>query len=239
MPKIQGIDEITSTRQDLYTGNVPVGGIIGVHETRFSLASGVILSGGFMLCDGSAIPPGQTLSGTVPDITNTKFLRGNTVAGATTNNNNRALDNNHLPSHTHTSTSSAANLSHNHNAGISAANLGQHTHTLNLGADNAPHSHNQYYSTGSGGPGNYRSDLNHPANATGVFEQNDNVQAVNMPHDHSFNLNSQDAPHAHPGSVGTSNAPHDHTMTLGGAGSGQSFSITPVYASVMYLIRVV
>jgi len=240
MPKIQGIDEITSTNSTLFAGAVPVGGIIAIHEVRFGLTSGVVLSGGFMLCDGAAIPPGQTLSGNTPDITGTKFLRGNTTSGAGSANNSRTLSLGQLPSHTHTHTGTdSSNLSHNHNASNNNANLGGHVHAGPIGAQNAPHSHTQRWTSGSTIVQGRRSDLTGNYPNTGPAEQNRNSGASNMPHRHSIGNSGINTPHNHAASIGTENTPHTHSFSGGDTGGGQAISITPQYSNSMFLIRVV
>ena len=79
-------------------------------------SSGVVDSDGFMYCDGSAIPGGNSVSGSVPDLTDNRFLRGSTSAGSTGGSESFTLSTSQLPSHTHTGTTATAN-SHNHTGG--------------------------------------------------------------------------------------------------------------------------
>jgi microcystin-dependent protein len=79
-------------------------------------SSGVVDSDGFMYCDGSAIPGGNSVSGSVPDLTDNRFLRGSTSAGSTGGSESFTLSTSQLPSHTHTGTTATAN-SHNHLGG--------------------------------------------------------------------------------------------------------------------------
>jgi len=80
-------------------------------------SSGVVDSDGFMYCDGSTIPGGNSVSGSVPDLTDNRFLRGSTSAGSTGGSESFTLTTSQLPSHTHTGTTATAN-SHNHISGV-------------------------------------------------------------------------------------------------------------------------
>lgn len=92
---------------------LPLGGIIGVSTDltgAFDSASGVVTDG-FMLCDGTAIPGSETVSGSTPDLTDDRFLMGSTTAGTSASTNTRNLSHSHtVDSHTHT-------MAHTHGAG--------------------------------------------------------------------------------------------------------------------------
>ncbi len=84
-------------------------------------ASGVVDARGYMYCDGSVIPGGYTVSGTLPNLTDGRFLSGATTAGAVGGSNTFTLTTANMPAHTHTA-------DHNHTA--SSASAGIHTHAI-------------------------------------------------------------------------------------------------------------
>ena len=61
-------------------GAVPVGGIIALHSGMTGAHSvpstGAVDADGWMICDGASIPSSQTLSGTLPTLTDARFLEG-------------------------------------------------------------------------------------------------------------------------------------------------------------------
>lgn len=82
---------------------VPLGGIIGVSTDltgAFDSASGVVTDG-FMLCDGTAIPGSETVSGSTPDLTDSRFLMGSTTAGSTGGANTKDISHVHNMQHIH------------------------------------------------------------------------------------------------------------------------------------------
>ena len=118
---------------------VPLGGIIGVasHLTgTFTASSGAVV-GGFILCDGASIPGGNAVSGTTPNLTDGRFLRGSTVAGVTGGSN-------------------TANLAHSHT-------VNSHSHTMSH-THNMKHTHAWMHKTGSGGAGAERALTNNTSN---------------------------------------------------------------------------
>jgi hypothetical protein len=78
---------------------VPLGGIIAVASNltgAFDSASGIVTNG-FQLCDGVAIPGGNAVTGSVPELSDDRFLMGATTAGLTGGNVGNSLS----LSHTH------------------------------------------------------------------------------------------------------------------------------------------
>ena len=61
-------------------GLVPVGAVIPVVSALTGShtipGTGTVDADGWQLCDGAAVPSSQTLSGTTPDLTDGRFLRG-------------------------------------------------------------------------------------------------------------------------------------------------------------------
>lgn len=102
-------------------GIVPLGAIIpmttGLTGAMAVPASGVV-SNGWIRCDGAAIPGGNTVSGTTPNLTGSIYLRGASTYGGTGGNNTTTLSTTNLPSHTHANTLTNATVgssSHAHN----------------------------------------------------------------------------------------------------------------------------
>jgi hypothetical protein len=91
---------------DLVTPSlVPLGAIIAVSSNlagAFDSASGVVTNG-FQLCDGVPIPGGNAVIGSVPQLTDSRFLMGSSVAGTTGGNVNNqvSLSHNHEMQHIH------------------------------------------------------------------------------------------------------------------------------------------
>lgn len=77
---------ITQLKDEVRFGLMPVGTVFPIMTNISGAyappASGVVQDG-FMVCDGAPIPPGMTLSGSVPDLTDNRFLMGATTAGIT------------------------------------------------------------------------------------------------------------------------------------------------------------
>lgn len=68
-------------------GAVPVGSVIplfsNIAGSYPAPAPGTVSPEGWMLCDGSLIPPGYTLSGNTPNLTNSTFILGSDGSGST------------------------------------------------------------------------------------------------------------------------------------------------------------
>jgi hypothetical protein len=85
MPRILGIDRV-EFGPDKLGGLIPVGTVLGFFNhlsgSHAVPASGLVLDG-FMRCDGAAIPGGQKLSGATPNLSDQRFLQGNTSSSGT------------------------------------------------------------------------------------------------------------------------------------------------------------
>jgi hypothetical protein len=97
------------------SGGMPVGAVIAVMSNIAGAtaipASGTVVDG-MMYCDGAAIPGGQVLSGSTPDLNGDTFLQGSSSAGSTGGSNTINLQHSHtVNSHTH------SGPSHTHGAG--------------------------------------------------------------------------------------------------------------------------
>lgn len=111
---------------------IPLGGIIAIRTGLTGAhpipSPGTVDSKGFMYCNGAAIPAGNTVQGSTPNLTDGRFLRGATSSGSTGGGDNFTLTTANLPSHSHSfSATTASDGSHSHTG--SAAAVGGHTHT--------------------------------------------------------------------------------------------------------------
>ena len=117
-----------------HTGNlpdsvIPLGGIIAIRTGLTGAhpipSPGTVDSKGFMYCNGAAIPAGNTVQGSTPNLTDGRFLRGATSSGSTGGSDSFTLATANLPAHSHTGTTSSAG-SHSHSGTANSA--GAHTH---------------------------------------------------------------------------------------------------------------
>lgn len=134
--RIQSLDETYEN------ATLPVGSIISLtnHLTgSWNAPSSGAVKRGLMRCDGSSIPAGQTLSGTLPDLTDARFLRGATTSGGSGNATD--LSHTHTLAHTHGLTSSLGTLNFSHDHGSTGSSLGtldfSHTHGGTTGTQKA------------------------------------------------------------------------------------------------------
>ena len=116
----------TFTAAPLGYGIVPLGSIIGISTNLTGShavpSTGTVDSAGWQYCDGAVIPGSQSLSGTTPNLTGSRFLMGSTTSGSTGGQTNVTLTSTELPTHTHTGPS------HTH-TGTTTTN-GDHTHGI-------------------------------------------------------------------------------------------------------------
>lgn len=231
-------------------GLVPVGGVVPVFSNitgAYSLpTSGTVSGEGWMRCDGAAIPGGQTLSGTTPDLTGGRFIYGtsgagagaNVAAGATGGANSVTLTSANIPSLTSTGTvtstgSTVANTSGNQSA--------DHTHSFSGSTSaNGAHSHGSTTVPVNGSGTSYGFSSFLTGNSV-----NANVAMT------SSTSGASDHFHTFSGTTGTTSANHTHSIPSLTVNSGQTVSATytnasptavstvPSYVAAVYLIRVV
>lgn len=119
-------NRIQSLDADYENGMMPIGTIFAIttHLTgSWTLPASGAVKRGLMLCDGSVIPVGQTLSGSVPDLSDDRFIRGATTSGGS----GAATD----LSHTHT-------LAHTHDTDSALGSVDfSHDHSASTGTDTA------------------------------------------------------------------------------------------------------
>jgi hypothetical protein len=138
-----GLDADTVDGKHASSLGIPLGGIIAIRQGLTGAhpipASGVVDSSGFMYCNGAAIPSGNAVSGSTPNLSDGRFLRGATSSGATGGSDSFTLAVTNLPAHSHTGTTSSSGT-HNHTGTANSA--GGHNHTFAL-----PKGHSDSFST--------------------------------------------------------------------------------------------
>lgn len=96
---------------DTQTGKIPLTGITYVFDAAYAPASGMVQNG-FMLADGSIVPPGYALSGwTTPDLTDSSYIEGSTtVSIPSVGSNSKTLSTSEMPTHGHSMSGSGGNV---------------------------------------------------------------------------------------------------------------------------------
>jgi hypothetical protein len=121
-------------------GTVPLGAIMPVVNSSpitgggYTIPpSGTVDANGWQLCNGVAIPSGNTLTGSTPDLSDGRYLRGSTVSGTIGGSNAITIGSANLPTHTHGSgtLANAAEAAHTHtkSGGVSAEGAHYHAST--------------------------------------------------------------------------------------------------------------
>ena len=226
---------INSLSSDALGEFIPNGGIISIDLNISGVqipASGEVLNG-YMLCDGSAIPNGYTMSGFVPNLNSDVFLMGSTQSGVgNINSNNRQLTLDQLPVHSHTVSFST------NNAGGFSVNSGNESSNHNHNVNNLPNHRHGLGALDGFGIGNSR---NYTGGTQPIFAKdgrnsrdarfNSSALAPNV-----F-ANSASDNHVH-GVNNVGNHAHNLNTTLSNAGSSDAIEFSPVYYNVVFLIAV-
>ena len=204
-----------------------------------------VLSDEWRVCDGSEFldersPIWNVAGRYLPNLTDDRFIRGSSAAGAVGGSNQKILSTPQLPIHSHTAAINNASGSHSHSVGNTSISYANHGHsTPSLGNRNLTHRHAML--TGavddfnfSTAPGQYP-----VADATGNYRGTFTGYA-NAPHRHGgAPVGNANASHRHPVSISAANSPHSHTISqVGNAGSGDSINIEPSYITTLYIIKI-
>ena len=245
---------VTATGSFIGPGAVPIGSIIALGDIRAWTppASGTIKEG-WAICDGSAFPAGShaSLTGNRPNLTDERFLQGNSATGTTGGDNYRTI-NTQLGridfSHGHTVNSHSHNYKHLHEWSNNYSNYpsgyaSRFTNTSNGSAEynssfissvNDPNS-NKRWLKGELSP----AGIDNIGEATGDRNSN-NYYTSGVSNGINGSGSSARTEAESPGTDSASliyEAGHAHSL-LNSAGTGTT-DIRPKYYNVIYLIRVI
>ena len=185
--------ELGMLKDEVAFGLLPVGTVMALMPYMagsFQPDASGIVKDGYQICDGAAIPSGNTLIGTTPDINNSSYLRGSaSSSGIPVSSNTRSLNAPEIALHGHPVTI--------------AADATPHNHTVTIGTVDTPHAHSNTITTAD-------APHAHPASDT---------DTANIPHIHpATESGATNAPHTHPGATGTG-GPHTHPISASAPGS--------------------
>jgi hypothetical protein len=132
---------VTATGSFIGPGAVPIGSIIALGDIRAWTppASGTIKEG-WARCDGSAFPAGShaSLTGNRPNLTDERFLQGNSATGTTGGDNDRTIN----------SQLGRIDFSHGHTVNSHSHNY-KHLHMWSNNYTNTPSGYASYYTNTS------------------------------------------------------------------------------------------
>lgn len=109
-------------------GIVPVGAVIAIaNSAAWSLPGANAIKDGYALCNGQAFPSGSNpaFTGTMPNLSDERFLQGSTSSGTTGGANTVTLAIANLPAHNHS-------IDHDH-VSATTSSAGDHAHSTNTG----------------------------------------------------------------------------------------------------------
>lgn len=195
-------------------GIVPIGAVIAIaNSAAWSLPSAGSIKDGYALCNGQSFPSGSNpaFTGTMPNLSDERFLQGSTTSGTTGGANTITLSTANLPAHNH-GMSHTHSINHDH-GNFTTASGGSHSHPYNI---NIQHGDGAFVSGES---------LTSGLQLGGRRRYTDNTESVAHAHD-------IDVPNFTGTSGGSSISVTDNT------GSGTAFDIRPKYFNVVYVMRV-
>jgi hypothetical protein len=239
---LEAIDESISVNSPFNGfGLIPLGGIVAVaNVAAWSLPLSGQIKEGYALCNGQSFPPGSNplFSGTVPNLTDERFIQGSTLPGATGGSN------------TYTVQSSLGNIdfSHSHTVDGHRHDI-RHTHmwSSNYNGDNYTRNGSDGYDLTSVGTQKAWSLSEYSPN--GIDDLGE--AGITRNYDYYYTAGVNNSPSGH-GSGSTANsgstspgtnsksltysAGHAHNI-LNSSGSATT-DFRPKYFNVVYLIRV-
>lgn len=241
-------------------GSLPIGSIVPIAANLAGAmsipASGTLDGNGFQYCDGVGIAAGATMTGTIYNLTNSRFLQGSTAAGTTGGSNSISLTEANLGSHdhglnghVHSMAGHTHSMSHGHADTFAPFNTSSlsHIHAAStMYAQIGNHSPDQWHYNTVASP-NWTSDW--VQNAGGSKSQPDgtNPQTFGIEVDGNTGGPSTGSSASITGSVTSlsgNTGGNQTTNTLGNsgntanAGSGTAFNNRPSYLNVVYVMRV-
>ena len=136
-------------------GSVPVGAVVPIVSALTGSHTipntGTVDADGWQLCDGAVIPSSQTLSGTTPNLTDGRFLRGFTSSSGCGGAATFTLALGNLAAHDHGGAITSASTTPGAGGGCGQTTSGcgqtsatfsaNHTHTYTTGGQNCQHCH--------------------------------------------------------------------------------------------------
>ena len=220
-------------------GLLPLGSVIGVDNSRtgaYSLPnSGTVDDNGWMRADGSAIPGGNSVSGTAPNISDCRFIRGSehSKAGCTGGADTYAICECNLFAHNHSysntqvnnaslntsstqialnsSTSSSTQVQLSSNSGNYSA---AHRHCFSSSSNSGNHSHYYYCPSftvpgwrGWGGGNNCGSNTG----SSGAHAHTDGCACSDNSASHTHNYDHGHSSHTHV--IDHDHSTHTHAVT--------------------------
>lgn len=230
-------------------GIIPLGAIIPMTSgftNAMAIPSSGTVSNGFIRCDGAAIPGGNTVQGTTPNLTGSIYLRGASTYGGTGGNNTTTLAEANLPAHTHVNTltnNTVATSNHTHNyAHVHEwANTAVNT-VVGVNYQNVRTNATADYNTTSTASQNNGIFYGYPdSQPTGVSNSNSTGFYLSQSGLNDwFTSGVASGINGTGGSALTAGPSATTTVTLTNAsiGSGTAFSNEPNYINVIYLMRV-
>ena len=218
--------------------NVPIGTVIPIADvSAWSLPTSGTVKNGWALCNGqtfaslgtAGVNYDASFSGSLPNISDERFIRGGATIGTTGGSDTATLVAANIP----LITSGGQSAAHNHSptAGNTGGETASHTHSWASGAEDRDHNHNHNVGANSSG-GGYAYQ---PLNWSSLYSMLTGY--VNQDHTHSGTSGGNDRSHTHGADFNTGGVSVDHTHTLGSA-SPTSINNKPNYIQCVYVMRV-
>ena len=194
-------------------GVVPLGAIIPIASNLTGAhtipASGVMDAAGWQYCDGAAISASATMSGTIYNLTDDRFIQGSSTAGVTGGSNT-------IVDHTHSFSLTAA---------------GQSGGSTTTGGQSNDHTHGGTTSGGGDGFSGFY------GTATGGANPDVGYLRPGATHTHAFSTGGVSAGHTHSVPSHTHNS-SSVSGSIGSGSAPTSTNSRPKYVSAQYIMRV-
>lgn len=230
-------------------------------------ASGSVDNDGWMYCNGAAIPAGKNVSGTTPNLTDGRFLRGSTSSGSTGGSATFTLATTNIPSHTHTTSAHThSTAAHVHSTAAHVHSTAAHTHTTpahsHSGSSASAGNHSHAVISKSQDDGTIRPIWNSQGGVAGAHYSGSDTTRTHDgrrqiivsggAHSHGVTINSGGngtSGSTSAGNTGSSSAGNTGSTSAGNTGSGggaatgatgSTTAVThlPIYVNAQYLIKV-
>lgn len=218
--------------------NVPIGTVIPIANTAaWTLPTAGQVVNGWTLCNGqtfaslgaAGVNYHASFSGSLPNISDDRFILGGTTIGTTGGSATVTLVAANIP----LTTSGNDSVTHDHSrgSGSTTGETAAHAHSWSSGVEDRDHNHNHYVGANSSG-GGYSFQ---PLNWSGLGSQW--TSYVSADHTHSGTSGGNDRSHTHSVSFNTGGVSVNHTHTYTNA-SQTAFTNVPSYIKCVYVMRV-